>query len=72
MQLAHSLESEIEQIYRQISNLERGQRHRLQPQLAGLIDRLRAHEEPVPPELHRLNEELLEEAIEAQFDNMPV
>ena len=47
-------------------------RYRLQPKLAELIRAMRARGEPVPPEARQLNTELRAEAIEAQFDNLPV
>lgn len=63
---------EIKLVRRQIRDLEAADRYRLQPRLAGLLGQLRTAGQPVPSELRRLNDELLDEAIEAQFDNMPV
>ncbi len=47
-------------------------RFRLQPQLDHLITEIEASGTRVQREPKLLNEELLNEAIEAQFDNMPV
>lgn len=47
-------------------------RFRLQPQLGDLISELEAEGARVKRCTKLLNEELLNEAIEAQFDNMPV
>lgn len=66
------LSREIKQLHRQILDLKEGERYRLQPRLAGLLGQMRNAGEPVPAEMQRLNETLLDEAIEAQFDNMPV
>lgn len=63
---------DLKHVRRQITDLDPAERYRLQPRLAGLLGQLRETGQPVPSELCRLNEELLDEAIEAQFDNMPV
>lgn len=47
-------------------------RFRLQPQLGHLISEMEAEGARVKRCTKLLNEELLNEAIEAQFDNMPV
>ncbi len=47
-------------------------RFRLQPQLGRLIGEMEAQGSKVQRRTKLLNEELLNEAIEAQFDNMPV
>ncbi|MBY5988174.1 hypothetical protein FIU89_07300 [Roseovarius sp. THAF27] len=66
------LSQEIKQLHRQILDLSEGERYRLQPRLAGLLGQMRHAGEPVPAAMQRLNETLLDEAIEAQFENMPV
>ncbi|MDF1670519.1 MAG: hypothetical protein P1U83_12975 [Roseovarius sp.] len=48
------------------------QRYKMQPKLAALIREMRARDEPVPPEARELNAILRDEAVEAQFENMPV
>lgn len=67
-----TLSEDIKRLHRQILNLEEAERYRLQPRLAGLLGQMRQAGEPVPKDLVCLNELLLDEAIEAQFDNMPV
>lgn len=67
-----SLTQEIKQLHRQILDLSECERYRLQPRLAGLLGQMREAGEQVPSEMRRLNETLLDEAIEAQFENMPV
>lgn len=47
-------------------------RYRLQPGLDLLIRDLKARGKSVPPEALQLNADLKDEAIEAQFDNLPV
>lgn len=47
-------------------------RHAFQPALAEMIERMEAAGEPVPAEFRNLSEDLLNDAIERQFDNMPV
>jgi len=66
------LSQEIKEIHRQILNLQETERYRMQPRLAGLLGRMRLAGEPVSAEMVRLNDLLLDEAIEAQFENMPV
>lgn len=66
------LSQEIKQLHRQILDLKECERYRLQPRLAGLLGQMRHAGEPVPKNMQRLNEALLHEAIEAQFENMPV
>ncbi len=44
----------------------------LQPQLIRVMDQYRTHGVCVPRRLQRLENQLIEEAIEARFDNMPI
>ncbi len=44
----------------------------LQPQFSRVLDRMAAGGERVPVRMRRLDAALVDEAIEAQFDNMPV
>jgi len=64
--------SELETLYQTIMSAEAGDRVQFQRKLAQLIDRAIAHGECVRTEIRLLNEELVNEAIESQFDNMPV
>ncbi|MCR9148096.1 MAG: hypothetical protein NXH74_12990 [Rhodobacteraceae bacterium] len=70
--MSNTLLQDIKSVHRQIMDLDAAERYRMQPRLAGLLGQLREAGQPVPSELRRLNDELLAEAIEAQFDNMPV
>lgn len=47
-------------------------RRRLQPEFNRVLVTLRSEGVPVPAHLRRLDSELLDEVIEARFDNMPV
>ena len=44
----------------------------MQPQLQTILNRLEADGIVVPGRLKRLNATLIDEAIEARFDNMPI
>lgn len=44
----------------------------LQPSVSAVIDRMRAQGVHVPSRLRRLDAALFEDAVEAQFDNIPV
>ncbi len=62
---AKSLEAEIFQS-------SGSKRIALQPKLQKVLNQCDAGGVSVPRRLRKLNSELLDEAIEAQFDNMPV
>lgn len=47
-------------------------RYKLQPKLESWITARTIRGKPVPPAARQLNDELRDEAIEAQFDNFPV
>ena len=68
----NNLSMDIKRLHRQILDLGTEERYRLQPRLAGLLGQMRQAGERIPPDMARLNDTLLDEAIEAQFDNMPV
>lgn len=55
-----------------IARADRAERLDLQPRFSRLIDRMAREGEAVPARLRNLNAALLDEAIEARFDNMPV
>lgn len=48
------------------------QRLGYEPQLGRLIQSMKEHDIPVPTDVRDLHEELVNENIEAQFNNMPV
>ena len=62
---AESLESEI-------ASAGADKRLQLQPKLQHVLSRLEADGARVPRRLKQLNAALIDEAIEARFDNMPV
>ena len=62
---AETLESEI-------ARANASARISLQPRLQKFLTHLEADGVRVPARLKRLNSELIDEAIEARFDNMPV
>lgn len=65
MQAAERLESEI-------SGANASTRLRLQPEFTRLLDRMRDEGEKVPERWRALDAALVDEAIEARFDNMPL
>ena len=48
------------------------EREALRPQLCEMIAEMQKNGEPVPPQIRCLQDELTNDAIEAQFDNMPL
>lgn len=63
---------EMHRLHRQIMSMDEGKRHILQPQLDTVIARMKHSGAAVPHDITQLNNALLDEAIEAQFDNLPV
>lgn len=47
-------------------------RHLLQPELHRLLARMKAAGEEVPERLREFDQKLVEEGVEAQFDNLPL
>jgi len=66
------LTEQLDQLIERIGSADPCKRHEYQPELCALIDRMREAGLPVPCETLSLRDELVSEAIEAQFDNMPV
>ncbi|MEL7013853.1 MAG: hypothetical protein AAFO72_11300 [Pseudomonadota bacterium] len=64
--------TEMHRLHRQILSMEADKRHIMQPQLDMVIARTRQAGESVPHDIAQLNITLMDEAIEAQFDNLPV
>ena len=56
----------------EIARADAAERIRLQPELSRVIARLKAEGQRVPLRLCHLNATLVDEAVEARFDNMPV
>lgn len=62
----------LDRLMAQIADATAEARTTFQPALSRLIDAMLENGEPVSAEAKLLNEELVNEAIESQFDNMPV
>jgi predicted transcriptional regulator len=66
-QVAHA-----ELLERQIVAATKAERLALKPDFCAAIAGLEAEGLPVPSRMRRLEQSLIDEAIEAQFDNMPI
>ena len=66
------LSSGAEALVNEIANANAASRLKLQPQLTRFVQDMQKSGAAVPPSLKNLNEQLLDEAIEARFDNLPV
>lgn len=66
------LKRHAENLESRIARTDYPERLRYQPEFSKVLARLRAEGARVPARLSNLNENLTDEAIEAQFDNMPV
>ncbi|WP_417726270.1 hypothetical protein [Roseovarius sp.] len=64
--------NELDRLQHQIGQANPETRHKMEPQLRRMIERMRLEQLEVSDQTKRLHETLLAEAIEAQFDNMPV
>lgn len=67
-----NLNSRLDLLIHKIKQESPSARFRLQPQLDRLITEIEAQGRRVAFHTRQLNDELRYEAIEAQFDNMPV
>ena len=67
-----SIQTELEQLQSRIRQDKPETRYRFQPELRHLIGTMKKTGQKIPQKTKRLHDELLAEAIEAQFDNMPV
>ncbi len=67
----HELEAKL---YAILDDMQRdaAHRHRLQPQYHAILQQMEDEGVPVPQRLQELDMRLIDEAVEAQFDNMPV
>ena len=68
----HELLATSETLEAHISRASLATRIAMQPQLQTILNRLEADGIAVPGRLKRLNAALIDEAIEARFDNMPI
>lgn len=64
--------AELDQIQTLISQDGPEARYRHEPHLRRVIAHLRAEGQAVPTRVKQLHQALLSEAIEAEFDNMPI
>lgn len=67
-----TLSEDIKRLHDRILQTDADTRYRFQPRLAEAIVELDRAGAPVPPRIRNLNDELLNDAIEARFDNLPV
>ena len=68
----HELLTTSETLEAHIAKASLATRIAMQPQLQTILNRLEADGIVVPGRLKRLNATLIDEAIEARFDNMPI
>lgn len=68
----NTLFSEFTEIEQKLENACLDTRLALQPSVSKIVDRMRRQGIHVPSRLRRLDSALCEDAMEAQFDNMPV
>ncbi|MEI4233360.1 hypothetical protein [Roseovarius sp. D22-M7] len=66
------LHTEIDHLQSLIDQADPDTRYKHEPDLRHAIERMRAEDVAVPAPVKRLHQILLSEAIEAEFDNMPV
>lgn len=66
------ISEELKRLHQEILSEDEAERHRFQPKLAAMIEALHAKGAPVPPHIRDLNEDLISDAMEAQFDNIPL
>lgn len=66
------LMKEAETLEQKLTGADLDLRLALQPRLSFVVDRLRVEGAEIPSRLRRLDAALAEEAVEAQFDNMPI
>ncbi|WP_101068593.1 hypothetical protein [Roseovarius salinarum] len=66
------LHKELEALEIRIRAADPANRYKFQSQLHRLIEKLSHSGQPVPSKLRDLDDQLAEDAIEAEFDNMPV
>ncbi|MBE0452837.1 hypothetical protein [Roseovarius autotrophicus] len=67
-----NLNTELDRLQTLIGAAAPDKRYKLEPQLRHVIFSLRNEGHAVPPRIKSLHDTLLSEAIEAEFDNMPV
>ncbi|HCE70066.1 hypothetical protein KQ247_13835 [Ruegeria pomeroyi] len=69
---AQDLYRAAERLERRVEGASLNTRLELQPEFSKIMDRMRQQGLKVPARLRQLDAALCEDAVEAQFDNMPV
>lgn len=69
---AQELQAEVERIERKLKGASLETRLAIQPSVRKIIDRMRCQGMHVPSRFKRLEAALIEDEIEARFDNMPI
>ena len=69
--LKNPFEARLNEVLSNIQNCAAG-RHQHQPALDAVLTKMRESGLPIPHRLVELNNSMLDEAVEAQFDNLPV
>lgn len=72
MYVSAPLVSHADEMAMEIREASSEMRLKLQPQFGRVLQELELAGTSVPARLRNLHEQLLEEAIEAQFDNLPI
>ncbi|MGE4326979.1 MAG: hypothetical protein AB7E21_12875 [Pseudodonghicola sp.] len=68
----HDLVQAAERLEKNLTGACAKTRLRLQPEFSQVLSRLQEKGQDVPTRLRRLERALTDEALEAQFDNMPI
>ncbi|MEQ9259867.1 MAG: hypothetical protein RIG84_12315 [Roseovarius sp.] len=68
----NEISRKLQELHDAILSADAEARRSLQPELAEMIADCEAKGAHVPAQIHELNEDLLADAMEAQFDNIPL
>ena len=64
--------AELETVLAKIEKMDAEERYKVQPTLAAVVEKMAEVGDEVPVEVRNVLDELTAEAVEAQFDNLPV
>lgn len=67
-----SLALQADRVVHAIRGASADERIKLQPQLSRVVHDMELSGAAIPPKLRNLHEQLLEEVLEARFDNLPI
>jgi len=70
--MKNDIEIQVSALEQEVGMATGAERVRLHPKVKGIMDRLRAAGEDVPPRLRRLNATLDDEFYDDMFDNIPI